>query len=157
MGNLGRVFSVKILQKTTQRHIKVPFFPYKQVNGRNGDHDWLIDWKVYLISVAHSVRYYCWWPSHSYTVYTHSYFYIYNIYTKPFLHLKTIVHLCISLLFSGDNQPRWLRMTTSFILCDLVWKLQTSHAMNREGYFKVAGVIFICNVLDKEIIIVFIL
>ncbi len=43
--------------------------------------DWLIDWKFYLISLAHSVKYDFQWPSHSYTIYTHSYYYIYNIYT----------------------------------------------------------------------------
>ncbi len=43
--------------------------------------DWLIDWKCYLISVAHLVKYYFRWLSHSYTISTHSYYYIYNIYT----------------------------------------------------------------------------
>ncbi len=27
-------------------------------------------------------------------------------------------------------------MTNAFILCDLVWKVQKSHAANREGSFK---------------------
>ncbi len=39
----------------------------------------LNDWKFYLISVAHLVKHYFRWPSHSYTIYTHSYYYIYNI------------------------------------------------------------------------------
>ncbi len=30
---------------------------------------WLIDWKFYLISVAHLVKYYFRWLSHSYTIY----------------------------------------------------------------------------------------
>ncbi len=42
---------------------------------------WLIDWKFYLILVAHLVKYYFRWPRHLYTIYTHSYYYIYNIYT----------------------------------------------------------------------------
>ncbi len=33
---------------------------------------------------------------------------------KPFLHLKTIVHLCISLLFSSDNNSSSLN--TGFLL-----------------------------------------
>ncbi len=33
---------------------------------------------------------------------------------KPFLHLKTIVHLCITLLFSSDNHPN--SVTTGFQL-----------------------------------------
>ncbi len=41
IGNLGGVFLVKILQKATQRPTKVNFFPYKQVSGRNGEHEWL--------------------------------------------------------------------------------------------------------------------
>ncbi len=33
---------------------------------------------------------------------------------------------------NGDHE--WLRMTTNaFILCDLIWKVQKSHAVNREG------------------------
>ncbi len=61
-------FLKKILHKAAQRPITVHFFPYEQVSGRNGDHD-------------------------------------------------------------------WLRMTNTFILCDLVWKVQKSHAANREGSF----------------------
>ncbi len=38
---------------------------------------------------------------------------------------------------SGRNgEHGWLRMTNAFILCDLVWKVQKSHATNREGSFK---------------------
>ncbi len=37
---------------------------------------------------------------------------------------------------SGRNGDHgWLRMTNAFILCDLVWKVQKSHAVNREGSF----------------------
>ncbi len=36
---------------------------------------------------------------------------------------------------NGDHE--WLRMTNALILCDLVWKVQTSHAANIEGSFKV--------------------
>ncbi len=32
---------------------------------------------------------------------------------------------------NGDHE--WLRMTNTFILCDLVWKVQKGHATNREG------------------------
>ncbi len=32
---------------------------------------------------------------------------------------------------NGDHE--WLRMTNAFILCDLVWKVQKSHSVNREG------------------------
>ncbi len=35
---------------------------------------------------------------------------------------------------NGDHE--WLRMTNAFILCDLVWKVQKSHAVNREGSIK---------------------
>ncbi len=31
---------------------------------------------------------------------------------------------------NGDHE--WLRMTNAFILCDLVWKVEKSHAANRE-------------------------
>ncbi len=36
---------------------------------------------------------------------------------------------------NGDHE--WFRITNAFILCDLVWKVQKSHAANREGSFKV--------------------
>ncbi len=36
---------------------------------------------------------------------------------------------------NGDHE--WLRMTNSFILYDLVWKVEKSHAVNREGSFNV--------------------
>ncbi len=37
---------------------------------------------------------------------------------------------------SGRNSDHeWLRMTNAFILYDLVWKVQKSHAANREGSF----------------------
>ncbi len=35
---------------------------------------------------------------------------------------------------NGDHQ--WLRTTNAFILCDLLWKIQKDHAVNREGSFK---------------------
>ncbi len=35
---------------------------------------------------------------------------------------------------NGDHE--WLKMTNAFILCDLVWKVQKSHRVNREGSFK---------------------
>ncbi len=35
---------------------------------------------------------------------------------------------------NGDHQ--WIRMTNAFILCDLLWKFQKSHAANRDGSFK---------------------
>ncbi len=34
---------------------------------------------------------------------------------------------------NGDHE--WFRMTNVFILCDLLWKVQKSHAANREGSF----------------------
>ncbi len=34
---------------------------------------------------------------------------------------------------NGDHE--WLRMTNAFILCDLLWNVHTSHAVNREGSF----------------------
>ncbi len=40
---------------------------------------------------------------------------------------------------NGDHQ--WLRMTNAFILCDLVWKVQKSHAANREGSFNIEFVL----------------
>ncbi len=37
---------------------------------------------------------------------------------------------------SGRNgDPESLRMNNAFILCDLLWKVQKSHAVNREGSF----------------------
>ncbi len=68
MGNLGEFFSH---ENTPERHTethKSSYFPYKQVSGRNGDHE-------------------------------------------------------------------WLRMINTFILYDLLWKVQKSHAANREGSF----------------------
>ncbi len=38
---------------------------------------------------------------------------------------------------NGDHE--WLRMTNAFILCDLGWKVQKSHAANRECSFKVSN------------------
>ncbi len=43
---------------------------------------------------------------------------------------------------NGDH--KWLRMTNAFILCDLVWKVQKSHAANREGSFKLVHNTRIC-------------
>ncbi len=41
---------------------------------------------------------------------------------------------------SGRNDDHeWLRMTNAFILCDLVWKVQKRHAVNREDSFKWIG------------------
>ncbi len=37
-------------------------------------------------------------------------------------------------------------MTNAFILCDLVWKVQKSHAANREGSFKLVHNTRICYV-----------
>ncbi len=62
-------FSQENTPKATQRPTKVLFSPYKQVNGRNSDHEWR------------------------------------------------------------------LRMTNGFILCDLLYKVQKSHASNREDSF----------------------
>ncbi len=36
---------------------------------------------------------------------------------------------------NGDHE--WLRMANTLILCDLVWKVQKSHAVNREGSFNI--------------------
>ncbi len=36
-----------------------------------------------------------------------------------------------------NDDHEWLRMTNAFILCDLVWKVQKSHAVYREGSFNV--------------------
>ncbi len=38
-GNLRGVFLKNILQNATLRPTKVHLFPYKQVSGRNGDHE----------------------------------------------------------------------------------------------------------------------
>ncbi len=35
---------------------------------------------------------------------------------------------------NGDHE--WFRMTSAFILCDLLWKVLKSHEANREGSFK---------------------
>ncbi len=70
MGNQRGVFSQENTPEDHTKTYKSSFFPYKQVSGRNGDHD-------------------------------------------------------------------WLRMNNTFILCDLVWKVQKSHAANREGSFNV--------------------
>ncbi len=68
MGNLGGVFSQENTPEGCTETHKSSLFPYKQVSGRNGDHE-------------------------------------------------------------------WLRMTTAFIFCDLVWKVQKGYAANREGSF----------------------
>ncbi len=68
MGNLRGVFSQENTPEGHTETHKSKLFPYKQVSGRNGDHE-------------------------------------------------------------------WLRMTNAFILSDLVWKVQKSHAANREGSF----------------------
>ncbi len=66
LGNLWGVFSSgNTPEGHTETH-KCSIFPYKQVSGRNGNHE-------------------------------------------------------------------WLRMTNAFILCDLLWKGQKSHAVNKEG------------------------
>ncbi len=40
---------------------------------------------------------------------------------------------------SGRNSDHeWLRIANAFILCDLVWKVQKSHAANREGSFNIS-------------------
>ncbi len=70
MDNLEGVFSQANTQERQTETHKSYFFPYKQVSGRNGDHE-------------------------------------------------------------------WLRITNVFILCDLLWKVQKSHAANREGDFNV--------------------
>ncbi len=36
-----------------------------------------------------------------------------------------------------NNDHEWLRMTNVFILCDLIWKVQKSHAVKREGSFNI--------------------
>ncbi len=59
--------------------------------------DWLIDWKCYLISVAHLVKYYFRWLNYSYTIYTHSYYYIYNNYTY-YLQIKLLKLLKIDII-----------------------------------------------------------
>ncbi len=66
MGNLGGVFSQENTPEGGTETHKSSFFPYKQVNARNSDRE-------------------------------------------------------------------WLRMTNTFILYDLVWKVQKCHAANREG------------------------
>ncbi len=66
MVNLGGVFSHETTPEGHTETNKSSFFPYKQVSGRTGDHE-------------------------------------------------------------------WLRMTNAFILCDLVLKVQKSHAANRRG------------------------
>ncbi len=42
-------FLTKILQKAAYRPIKVHFFPYKQVSGRNDDHEWLRMTNVFIL------------------------------------------------------------------------------------------------------------
>ncbi len=66
MGNLGEVYSQENTPEGFTETHKGSFVPYKQVGGRNGDHEW------------------------------------------------------------------FRIMTNAFILCDLVWKVQKSHAANRE-------------------------
>ncbi len=68
MSNLKGIFSQECTPEGCTETHKSSFFPYKQVSGRNGDHE-------------------------------------------------------------------WLRMTNAFILCDFIWKVQKSHAANREGSF----------------------
>ncbi len=74
MGNLGGVFSQENTPEGRTEIYKSSIYPYKQISGRNGDHE-------------------------------------------------------------------WLRMTNAFILCDLIWKVQKSHAANREGSFNVPSIL----------------
>ncbi len=39
-GDMGEVLFAKILQKGSQWPTKVHCFPFKQVSGRSGDHEW---------------------------------------------------------------------------------------------------------------------
>ncbi len=49
MGNLGGVFSQdNTPEGHTETHIS-SFFPYKQVSGRNGDHEWLIMTNAFIL------------------------------------------------------------------------------------------------------------
>ncbi len=51
---------------------------------------------------------------------------------------------------NGDHE--WLRMTNAFILCDLVWKVQKSHAANREGSFNgdlAMKLVIVLQILDS--------
>ncbi len=41
IGNLGGVFSQENTPEGSTETYKCSFFPYKQVSGRNGDHEWL--------------------------------------------------------------------------------------------------------------------
>ncbi len=41
MGNLGWVFNCENTSEDHTETHKSSFFPYKQVSGRNGDHEWL--------------------------------------------------------------------------------------------------------------------
>ncbi len=43
-------FLKKILQKAAQRPTKVNIFPYKQLSGRNGDHEWLKMTNAFIVS-----------------------------------------------------------------------------------------------------------
>ncbi len=42
---------------------------------------------------------------------------------------------------NGDHE--WNRMTNAFILCDLLWKVQKCHTVNREGSFNNYGNIYL--------------
>ncbi len=47
------------------------------------------------------------------------------------------VHIFLYNKLSGRNGDyEWFWMTHPFILCDLAWKGQKSHAANKEGSFK---------------------
>ncbi len=46
-------------------------------------------------------------------------------------------------------------MTNAFILCDLVWKVQKSHAANREGSFKLNRNMLSLNMLKEPNMIPF--
>ncbi len=73
LGNWAGVFSCENTPEGCTETHKISFFPYKQVSGRNGDHE-------------------------------------------------------------------WLKLTNTFILCDLLWKVQKSHVANTEGSFNIMGI-----------------
>ncbi len=61
---------------------------------------------------------------------------------------------------SGRNSDQeWLRMINAFILCDLLWKVQESHAANRERSFNIVLLntyMYNCVVIDNIITLIFI-
>ncbi len=54
-----------------------------------------------------------------------------------------------------NSNHEWIRMTSVFILCDLLWNVQKSHAEKREGSFNVSMLRSPNNMISLDLDITF--